>query len=136
MAHNFDTLSLHTLPHRRTAAELWPDLDTATLAAIWAEQERTARENPGYLAMAQDECGRALLAGKAVGVPFVGVAAGCFAVAEAVRLLCGGPAYSDVKLSLGVPGARSAITRADYQAEDASGIAFAAVRPGWSSATT
>jgi hypothetical protein len=135
MAHNFDTLSLHVLPHPRTAAELWPDLDAATVAALWAEQERAARDNPGYLAMAQDECGRALLAGKAVGVPFVGAAAGCFAVAEAVRLLSGGPAYSDLKLRLGIPGAPLMVQRADYRAEDASGIAFGTVRPGWSSAS-
>ncbi len=135
MAHNFDTVSLHALPHPRLAAELWPDLDAATMAALWTEQERAARENPGYLAMAKDECGRALLAGKAVGVPFVGAAAGSFAVAEAVRLLSGGPAYSDLKLRLGIPSARSTVARGDHRPEDASGIAFSAVRQGWSSAT-
>ena len=73
-----------------------------------------ARENPGYANLAKDECGRAMLAGKAVGVPFVGATAACFAVAEAVRLLQGGPAFSDLKLNLGNPDDRSATTNGSY----------------------
>ena len=102
MAHYFDTLSLHTFPHRQSAAELWPDLPPEQLGQIAAEQERIVRDNPGYADLAIDECGRALLAGKAVGVPFVGAAAAFFVIAEAVRGLHGGPAFS-VKLNLGKP---------------------------------
>jgi len=39
------------------------------------EQQRAARENPAYAPPAKDECGRILLAGKSVDVPFVGAAA-------------------------------------------------------------
>lgn len=131
MVHNFDTLSLHTLPHVRTPGELWPELDFETLTALRVEQERMARENPGYLAMDDDECGRALLAGKAVGVPFVGTTAACFVVAEAVRLVHGGPAYSDMKINLGNPFARSVIARAHYAPAEAAGVALNEIRQDW-----
>jgi len=131
MAHNFDTLSLHTLPHRRSVTELWPDLTPDQLNKAAKEHERIARENPGYAGLAKDDCGRALLAGKAVGVPFVGATAACFAVAEAVRLLHGGPAYSDIKLNLGDPDTRAAIFQGNYGPEAATGITFTGALSDW-----
>ena len=123
-ASNFDTISFHTLPHSRAADDLWPDLSPEESAKRVQEQERAARENPGYAPLAKDECGRVLLAGKSVAVPFVGAAAASLVVAEAVRLLHGGPAYSDIRLSLGAPGKRVARTVRDYGVEDLPGMAF------------
>jgi hypothetical protein len=126
-ASNFDTISFHTLPHARSANDLWPDLSPEEMAKHLQEQERAARENPGYGPLAQDECGRVLLAGKAIAVPFVGAAAASLVVAEAVRLLHGGPAYSDIRLSLGTPSNRVACRLADYCVEDLSGMGFSDV---------
>ena len=123
-ASNFDTISFHTLPHARAAADLWPDLSAEENAKRVQEQERAARENPGYARLAKDECGRVVLAGKSVAVPFVGAAAASLVVAEAVRILHGGPAYSDIRLSLGAPAKRLARRRGDYGSEDLPGMAF------------
>jgi hypothetical protein len=68
---------------------------------------RIARENCGYLAVAHDECGRYELAGKAVSVPFVDAAAATFGVAEVLRLLHGGPRYTDLRVLLASPARSS-----------------------------
>jgi hypothetical protein len=47
-----------------------------------------------------DQCGVTLLAGKAVGAPFVGAAAATLAIAEVLRLLHGGPLHELVDLDL------------------------------------
>lgn len=128
-AGNFDTLSFHTLPNRRTAAELWPDLSADEEAKREKERERAARENPAYRALHGDECGRFGLAGKSVAVPFVGAAAGAFVVAETVKLFHAAPAYTDAKLSLAAPARRSALTNGCYSASDAAGLAFVTADP-------
>ena len=124
MANNFDTISMHTLPNPRTPAELWPDLSKEEEAKLAAHRERIARENPGYVQLGGDECGRRDLARKSVAVPFVGASAASLAVAEAVRLLHGGPAYLDIKLGLGNPSQRSAPRNGNYTAQDTTGLNF------------
>ncbi len=47
-----------------------------------------------------DRCGVTLLAGKAVGAPFVGAVAACLAVAEVLRLLHGGTLHQLIDLDL------------------------------------
>ncbi len=47
-----------------------------------------------------DECGLSQLASRTVGVPFVGVTAGAFAIAELLRRLHGGPAIELVSGSV------------------------------------
>jgi hypothetical protein len=64
------------------------------------------------------------LARKSVAVPFVGAMAASLVVAEAVRLLHNGPAYSDIKLSSGTPSKRSVRMNGNYTAEDAVGLKF------------
>ena len=56
-------------------------------------------------------------------MPFVGVAAAAFAVAEAVRLLQGGLAFSDFRLNLGNPKGTAAVELSDYDAEAATRVA-------------
>jgi hypothetical protein len=126
-ASNFDTISLHTLPNPRAPAELWPDLDEDAKQKRAAEQERMARENPAYAGLGRDACGRFDLAGKSVAVPFVGVAAASLVVAEVLRLLHGGPAFTDLKFSLGMPGKRAARLNGNYDAQDAAGLKFVSV---------
>ncbi|MEP7240050.1 MAG: hypothetical protein ABI697_04110 [Devosia sp.] len=92
---NFHTIRLHTLPGRRTADELWPVRD-----AVAAPVEH----NPAYQELLNsgrlDQCGMTLLAGKAVGAPFVGSVAACLALSEVLRLIAGGPLNDIIDLDL------------------------------------
>ena len=87
-----------------------------------------ARENPAYSPLGSDECGRAELAGKSVAVPFVGAAAATLVLAEAIRLLHGGPAYTDIKLVLSDLGGRFAPTTRNYSVHDLAGLNYCDAR--------
>jgi hypothetical protein len=64
-----------------------------------------------------DRCGVTLLAGKAVGAPFVGATAVSLAVAEVLRLIHGGPLHQLVDVDLKFPDFRTAVrTRKDFSA--------------------
>jgi len=100
---DFRTIRLHTLPAPKSAAELWK-----------AEQPReNVEERLAYQKMLKDgnldRCGITLLAGKAVGAPFVGAVASCLALSEVLRLLHGGPIYQVVDLDLQSVEHRSAV---------------------------
>jgi hypothetical protein len=123
-ASNFDTISLHSLPNLRPAAELWPDLSEEEERKRAAHQARVARENPGYASIGKDECGRFDLVGKSVAVPFVGATAASLVVAEVLRLAHGGPAFTDIRLSLGNPNVRTARMNGSYSAEALAGLNF------------
>jgi hypothetical protein len=98
---NFRTMRLHTLPARRPAAEIWK-------ATAKAEQ---LEDNPAYTKLVADgvldRCGMTLLAGKAVGAPFVGAAAATLALAEVLRLLHGGHVHQMIDLDLLSPDQRT-----------------------------
>jgi hypothetical protein len=91
---DFRTMRLHVLPGRRSASEIWPDLEI-----IEDLSDRSAyvhlRED-GVL----DQCGTTLLAGKAVGAPFVGAVAACLAIAQILRHLHGGRLDQVIDLDL------------------------------------
>lgn len=91
---DFRTVRLHTLPGEREAADIWRDV-----------QATSAPEEPEvYAAMvasgALDRCGAALLAGKAVGAPFVGAVAAALVISEVLRLLHGGQTSCLIDLDL------------------------------------
>ena len=121
---NFDTISFHTLPNPRRAEELWPDLSPEELVRQREHQERVARENLAYSPLDSNQCGRAELAGKSVAVPFVGAAAATLVVAEAIRLLHGGPAYTDIKLVVSDLGGRFARTTRNYCVHDLAALNY------------
>jgi hypothetical protein len=125
---NFDTISFHTLPNPRRAEELWPDLGPEEETRQRERRELVARENPAYALLHNDECGRAELAGKSVAVPFVGAAAATLVVAETIRLLHGGPAYTDIKLVLSDLDGRYARTDRNYSAQDLAGLNYCDAR--------
>lgn len=131
-SNNFDTVSLHTLPNPRQPDELWPELSLEDLARRRHEREKMARENAAYLSLRHDECGRVGLAGKSVAVPFVGAAAASFVLAEALRLLHGGPAYADIKFKLSVPDRISTIGGDHYRPSAFAGLDYTAVQEAWS----
>ena len=92
---DFRTMRLHTLPGSRPAAALWRSSGEGREDVSQREAyQRLMRE--GSL----DRCGVTLLAGKAVGAPFVGAAAATLALAEVLRLLHGGSIYQMVDLDL------------------------------------
>ena len=81
---DFRTMRLHVLPGSRSAAEIWKA----------APAPDTVEDRPAYVRLlaegSLDRCGMTLLAGKAVGAPFVGAVASTLAIAEVLRLLHGG----------------------------------------------
>jgi hypothetical protein len=97
------TMRLHTLPAPRPAAAIWKAADLG----------ENVGERPAYNKMLKDgdldRCGVTLLAGKAVGAPFVGAIAGCLALSEVLRLLHGGPIHQLIDLDLQSIEHRSAI---------------------------
>jgi hypothetical protein len=127
-ADNFDTIGFHSLPNVRTPGELWPDLSDEEERKRVEHLERVTLNNPAYSRLGKDVCGRYELAGRSVAVPFVGASAASLVVAEAVRLLHDGPAYTDIKLGLGTLKERLIRMNGNYAAEDAAGLKFAEVR--------
>ena len=119
-SNNFDKLSLHVLPNPRCVHKLWPDLSEEEEKRREAYQDRMAQENEAYARSGLDECGRIEFAGKSIAVPFVGATAGCFVVAEALRLFHDGPAYTDIKLRLGTFETHCLPRRCSYGPEDPS----------------
>jgi hypothetical protein len=91
---DFRTIRLHTLPGTRTAAEIWHAAANAEDLTGRAAYQKLLRD--GRL----DQCGVTLLAGKAVGAPFVGAIAATLGIAEILRLLHGGRLSQLVDLDL------------------------------------
>ncbi len=117
---NFDAINIHTLPGTRNVNELWPDETTS-------EAESIATNNSAYQDLA-DECGRIMLAGKAIAVPFVGATAGTLVVAEALRMLHGGPSFAQLKLRLGSPSVATAVSPGSYGSVDVGGLGHVPAR--------
>jgi hypothetical protein len=91
---DFRTIRLHTLPGTRSADEIWTP----------AVAEDDVADRPAYKKLLidgdLDKCGITLLAGKAVGAPFVGAVAACLAISEVLRLLHGGMRHQLIDLDL------------------------------------
>ena len=90
---DFQTIRLHTLPAERRASDIWSDLGSAAHPIPAAYQ-------PMLTSGQLDQCGAALLAGVAVGAPFVGAVAGALAISEILRLLHGGRVNRLIDLDL------------------------------------
>jgi hypothetical protein len=97
---NFDTIAFHTFPNPRTAGELWlvAPPDAPDFRAVRAQH--LAKNNARYQALDAEECGRLLLAGQSIAVPFVGAIAACVVVSESLKTLSGGPTYYDLTLRI------------------------------------
>ena len=101
---DFRTMRIHTLPSPRSAAKIWKSSDTG--------EDVSGR--PAYEGMLKsgelDRCGVTLLAGKAVGAPFVGAVAASLVLSEILRLLHGGPLHQLIDLDLQGPEHRSTVS--------------------------
>lgn len=106
---DFRALRLHTLPASRSAAKIWHRRD---------DDEKVDGRPAGKLLLKSGEldiCGVTLLAGKAVGAPFVGAVAASLVIAEVLRLLHGGPLHQLIDVisssrNSGPPSARGTIS--------------------------
>lgn len=91
---DFRTMRVHTLPAMRTAAEIWKN----------AGPSEDVTDRPAYQQMLAegivDRCGMTMLAGKAVGAPFVGSVAATLVISQLLRLLHGGTIDALVDLDL------------------------------------
>ena len=108
---DFRAMRLHTLPASLPAAQIWRG----------EREHEQVDDRPAYAGMLKtgvlDRCGVTLLAGKAVGAPFVGAAAATLAISEVLRLLHGGVVHELIDLDLKFPEYRSAVpTRTDFSA--------------------
>jgi hypothetical protein len=108
---DFRAIRLHTLPGSCNAAQIWRG----------EAEGDPVDDRPAYARMLElgelDRCGVTLLAGKAVGAPFVGAAAATLVIAELLRLLHGGPVHELIDLDLKFPEYRSTVlTQHDFSA--------------------
>jgi hypothetical protein len=103
---DFRTMRLHTLPAPKSANEIWKEENSSEKVEEQAAYQNML--NNGVL----DRCGITLLAGKAVGAPFVGAVASCLALSEVLRLLHGGPIHQVIDLDLQSVEHRSAVSHA------------------------
>lgn len=91
---DFRTMRLHVLPGRRPAADIWKQ----------TREGEKLENRPAYAKLMADgvldRCGMTLLAGKAVGAPFVGSIAATLALSEVLRVLHGGPVHQLIDLDL------------------------------------
>lgn len=86
-AKDFRAIRIHTFPRARGPRDLWMLGDDKVVEA----------GTPAYSELKTrgvDQCGITLLAGKAVGAPFVGMTAAAVALAEVLRLLHGGVMFA------------------------------------------
>lgn len=100
---DFRAVRLHTLPASRPASQIWRG----------AQADDPVEDRPAYKGMLKsgelDRCGVTLLAGKAVGAPFIGAAAATLALSEVLRLLHGGAVHELIDLDLKAPEYRSTV---------------------------
>lgn len=115
---DFTTMRVHTLPGSRAASAIWSESDNHGADDVPERAAYRTMLKEGVL----DQCGITLLAGKAVGAPFVGAVAASLVVAEVIRLLHGGLLHQVLDLDLHGVDHRSAVRH---------GRDFAGLNPGF-----
>ena len=91
---DFRTMRLHTLPGSRLSAEMWKTAPAGEDLTSQPAYQRLLADS------VLDRCGVTLLAGKAVGAPFVGAVAATLVVSQVLRQLHGAPLDQLVDLDL------------------------------------
>jgi hypothetical protein len=114
---DFRTMRLHVLPGPKSASEIWRQASAGESVETQAAYRRMLSD--GEL----DRCGVTLLAGKAVGAPFVGAVAATLALAEVLRLLHGGPLHGLIDLDL---------QSVDHRVATRHQVDFSQLNPGYS----
>ena len=114
-AKDFRAIRIHPFPGTKEPRELWlPGADKVISTEAPAYGDLKSR--------GLDQCGVTLLAGKAVGAPFVGMTAAALCLAEVLRLLHGGEVYALHDLDLKSAMSRTSLPRTSQ---------FASFNPGF-----
>lgn len=92
---DFRTIRLHTLPGSKPASEIWKG-SVSNKEELENKAAYRGLLDEGDL----DQCGVTLLAGKAVGAPFVGAVAATLALSELIRILHCGRVHQVIDLDL------------------------------------
>lgn len=92
-AHNFDTIAFHAWPNPRKATDIWKVESKDEQDARKVQREKRVNANAAYQDIEADECGRLLLAGKSIAIPFVGAMAASIVLAEMLKTINGGPCF-------------------------------------------
>jgi len=109
--HYLDIL-IHSFPSGLTPAEAWP-----TSRGSDSDHRAGGLDRPAYEELVQRltteglteeeaRCAVLEVAGQSIGAAFVGAATACLVLAEVLRVLCDGPRYEVIGLSLRSPGYR------------------------------
>jgi hypothetical protein len=114
---DFRSISIHTFPSGRKAAEIWRDDPSETTVDLSLPAYQSLRK------AGADQCGLTLLAETAVGAPFVGCAASALVIGEVLKLLVRGTVYASVDLDLRAVRQRTAV---------ANPKSFSRLNPGYS----
>lgn len=96
---DFDEMVLHSSPFSPSDVQRWRGANDR-LASRTAELAKSRRMDEIASANGLDHCGRIQLAGLAVGVPFVGAAAGALVAGEILRRLAGASPMRTLSLRL------------------------------------
>lgn len=103
-AKDFRAIRVHTFPGSKDPRELWKENEPQNVVTgIRAYEDLKTR--------GIDQCGVTLLAGKAVGAPFVGVTAAALSIAEILRVLHNGPLFATHDFNLKTPHHRVSAIR-------------------------
>jgi hypothetical protein len=104
-ATNFDSITLNVVPNSHSvAAQLWPANDEEMRRRREQEAERLAASRDAYKSLREARgCGHVELAGRSIGVPFVGAVASTLAIAELIRRIAGAAQFDLIRLQLVTP---------------------------------
>lgn len=104
-ATNFDSITLNVVPNGHTSAgQLWPVDDEETRKRREEEIERLATARDMYKAVRELRgCGHLEIAGRSVGVPFVGAIASTLALSEVIRRFMGAAQFDRIRFQLATP---------------------------------
>lgn len=105
---DFRNIRLHTFPGVRQPSQIWTAESTAQAATELNDTYKKLADQR------KDICGTTLLASRAVATPFVGALAAVLALAEVIRPLHGGLAYSALDLQMKSLRHRTGATPAQY----------------------
>lgn len=103
-AKDFRAIRIHTFPGGKDPREVWPPGVEHVI-----NTERPAYGDLKFRGL--DQCGVTLLAGKAVGAPFVGMTAATLCLAEILRFLHDGRLFAVHELDLKIPSGRLSVER-------------------------
>jgi len=107
---HYHDIVLHAFPSALQARTAFRSRPAATRRFTQAAyRELVKRREAEGQSTGEAECGVLEIAGRTVGAAFVGAVAGTLAIAEALRMLCQGPRYQVIDLSLRSPQYRIAV---------------------------